>query len=66
MKIKDIFINKTSDNNQFDTNGKNWFIVIKLEDDRRFGVELKPEMSIVEIAIEFVKFTNLLITKASE
>lgn len=67
MKITDVFVKRTDDDKQaFSENGKNWFVVIKFENKKQFGVELKPEMNLTEIFIEIVKFANLLITKVSE
>ncbi len=66
MNIKDISIDRTNDDKKFDTAGKNWFISFKFTNNKRFGIEIKPEMNLSEIVIELIKFANLIITKAEE
>lgn len=68
MKIKDVFIRKTNDDRvlRFDQKGKNWLITLEFDDNRKFGLELKPEMTLDQIIFEVVKFANLLITKVNK
>jgi hypothetical protein len=63
MKILDVSVDRTNDQKKFDAGGKNWFIAIKFDSGIKLGVELKPEMSIPEIVIEFVQFINLILIK---
>jgi hypothetical protein len=64
MSIKEVLIERTNDKKEFDKNGKNWFIKFQFDNNKRFGFELKPEMTLSEIVFELVRFTNLLIEKA--
>jgi len=57
--IEEISIDRTNDEKKFDRNGKNWIIILKFN-NKKFGIELKPEMNLFEIIIEFIKFMNLL------
>lgn len=66
MNIKEVLVERTNDDKTFDKNGKNWLVSFRFTNNRKFGVELKPEMGLSEIVVELVKFANLIVMRADE
>lgn len=65
MRIKDVTVERTNNDKQFDTRGDNWLIALRFTNGVKLGVELKPTMEISEIVCELVKFANLILTTKS-